>query len=246
MVKFHFEVGHLKKAQVWWVCSDWGHVGHLWILEISWVNGTESLTEPFQARGTSESIFTTWSPNCLWETPVISQSCASKERDSSEIERFMLLPGFYALYLSPLVKLISFFGRQHLTLQSTIQVIYHQRWHLGYSMTLRKELTLQCAAMRPLVLHDAPDPPQYFILGGLVFVPLTESLLMDDFGISARVNLLTSIGWRYVTVCPKDKRNASRIEVCRFFDFRKHALTLCFRHLVSLDLRKQFSQGSAS
>ena len=41
---------------------------------------------------------------------MISQSCASKERDSSEIERFMLLLGFYALYLSPLVKLISCLG----------------------------------------------------------------------------------------------------------------------------------------
>lgn len=60
-------------------------------------------------------------------------------------------------------------------------------WTFDIRTLARKELTLQCAAMRPLVLHDAPDPPQYFILGGLVFVPLTESLLMDDFGISARL-----------------------------------------------------------
>lgn len=46
----------------------------------------------------------------------------------------------------------------------------------------RKKLKLQLSAVRPLVRHDAPDPPQYFIVGGLVFVPLTESLLMDDFG----------------------------------------------------------------
>lgn len=79
------------------------------------------------------------------------------------------------------------------TLQSAIQCMNAyipsgMTW-TGHSMrTLaRKELTLQCAAMRPLVLHDAPDPPQYFIQGGLVFVPLTESLLMDDFGISARL-----------------------------------------------------------
>lgn len=49
---------------------------------------------------------------------------------------------------------------------------------------LRKKLKLQLSAVRPLVRHDAPDPPQYFIVGGLVFVPLTESLLMDDFGVS--------------------------------------------------------------
>ena len=47
----------------------------------------------------------------------------------------------------------------------------------------RKKLKLQLSAVRPLVRHDAPDPPQYFIVGGLVFVPLTESLLMDDFGV---------------------------------------------------------------
>ena len=83
-------------------------------------------------------------------------------------------------------------------------------------MTLRKELTLQCAAMRPLVLHDAPDPPQYFILGGLVFVPLTESLLMDDFGISA-VNLLTSIGWRLRYV-PKTKEMLQELRFAGFLN----------------------------
>lgn len=95
---------------------------------------------------------------------------------------------------APLVKSISFWEATHIntfTLQSAIQCIYTIRddmdWTFDIRTLARKELTLQCAAMRPLVLHDAPDPPQYFILGGLVFVPLTESLLMDDFGISARL-----------------------------------------------------------
>ena len=41
---------------------------------------------------------------------------------------------------------------------------------------------MKLSAVRPLVLHDPPDPPKYFVVGGLVFVPLSEPFLMDDFG----------------------------------------------------------------
>ncbi|CAE7781595.1 DEGP9 [Symbiodinium sp. CCMP2456] len=44
------------------------------------------------------------------------------------------------------------------------------------------ELRMKLSAVRPLVLHDPPDPPKYFVVGGLVFVPLSEPFLMDDFG----------------------------------------------------------------
>ena len=49
----------------------------------------------------------------------------------------------------------------------------------------RKDVRMQLSAVRPLVRHDPPDPPQYFVIGGLVFVPLSEPFLSDDFGNSA-------------------------------------------------------------
>ena len=45
---------------------------------------------------------------------------------------------------------------------------------------------MRLSAVRPLVLHDPPDPPKYFVVGGLVFVPLSEPFLMDDFGLLER------------------------------------------------------------
>lgn len=48
----------------------------------------------------------------------------------------------------------------------------------GKEMQVKVKLT----RIHPLVLHDPPHPPPYFVVGGMVFVPLSEPFLIDDFG----------------------------------------------------------------
>eukprot|EP00913_Durusdinium_trenchii_P006602 g6201.t1 len=62
---------------------------------------------------------------------------------------------------------------------------------------LERELQVQLSAVRPLVLHDPPDPPQYFIIGGLVFVPLSEPFLWDDFGANYHKDAPISMLWHW-------------------------------------------------
>ncbi|CAE7879438.1 DEGP2, partial [Symbiodinium microadriaticum] len=77
----------------------------------------------------------------------------------------------------------------------SFQVLRDKHLHLGCLLVssalcvcpvvaslLLLELRMKLSAVRPLVLHDPPDPPKYFVVGGLVFVPLSEPFLMDDFG----------------------------------------------------------------
>eukprot|EP00931_Biecheleriopsis_adriatica_P086625 TRINITY_DN61248_c0_g1_i1.p1 TRINITY_DN61248_c0_g1~~TRINITY_DN61248_c0_g1_i1.p1 ORF type:complete len:528 (-),score=100.12 TRINITY_DN61248_c0_g1_i1:55-1638(-) len=45
-----------------------------------------------------------------------------------------------------------------------------------------KTVKVKLTRIHPLVLHDPPDPPPYFVVGGMVFVPLSEPFLVDDFG----------------------------------------------------------------
>jgi len=45
-----------------------------------------------------------------------------------------------------------------------------------------KEVKLPLARITPLVPADPPVPPPYYSVGGLVFVPLTEPFLLDEFG----------------------------------------------------------------
>ncbi|CAK9115208.1 Protease Do-like 9 [Durusdinium trenchii] len=61
----------------------------------------------------------------------------------------------------------------------------------------QRELQVQLSAVRPLVLHDPPDPPQYFIIGGLVFVPLSEPFLWDDFGANYHKDAPISMLWHW-------------------------------------------------
>ncbi|CAJ1363078.1 unnamed protein product [Effrenium voratum] len=61
----------------------------------------------------------------------------------------------------------------------------------------KKDVRMQLSAVRPLVRHDPPDPPQYFVIGGLVFVPLSEPFLSDDFGNNFYKDAPISMTWHW-------------------------------------------------
>jgi len=45
-----------------------------------------------------------------------------------------------------------------------------------------REVTLEVSRLRPLVPRDPPVPPPYFVVGGLVFVCLSEPFLWHEYG----------------------------------------------------------------
>ena len=62
---------------------------------------------------------------------------------------------------------------------------------LGFKLSdSRHDMRMKLSAVRPLVLHDPPDPPKYFVVGGLVFV---ASAYLGQFFFFVRFLLLEAV-----------------------------------------------------
>lgn len=61
-----------------------------------------------------------------------------------------------------------------------------------------KDVRLKLACLQPLVMHDPPAPPPYFVVGGLVFVPLSEPFLKQHFGSDYTKESPVAMKWHWL------------------------------------------------